>query len=86
MKPLAIYLVRGIQNSKDIGNKGWQHLIINAKLPMMPNIVAKSSDFLPKKNGKVDKKNFRVYLCPSMGVKKAILTSLDIKKVIILDS
>jgi hypothetical protein len=82
MKPLAIYLVRGVATTNDIHTKGWKHLLINGKLPLMPTIVAKSSDFMPKSQ----KKKFRIYLSPSIGVKQPILESLKIDKVLILDS
>ena len=91
MKPFAIFMVRGIDNNKEIYTKGWGHLLMSGKLPMLPSIVIKASDLVihapghANKDTKIaSKKQFRVYLCPTMGVKRAQLAALNIRKVVLL--
>ena len=68
MRPFKIYLVRDTESQKQIEKSEFSHLLINAKLPLFPNIVVKKSDFIPDKNVKDD---FKILLCQSNMVKKA---------------
>ena len=91
MKPFAIFMVRGVDDNKEIYTKGWGHLLMPGKLPMLPSIVIKASDLVVRETGQVNKdtkiaskKQFRVYLSPSKGVKRAQISALNIRKVVLL--